>query len=71
MEKQVNNPISIYLSPFTARSFDDDCKILPIEEEPGNKSEIYNTAQVKPYLGDPEEVAVNFISLISMAIAWI
>ena len=40
-----------------------------IEEEPGKAPKRYNTAQVKPYVEDSEEVAVNYMSSLNKAIA--
>ena len=51
-------------------SFDADTKIVLIEEDPGKAPKRYSTAQVKPYVNDPEEVAVNFMSSLNKAIAY-
>ena len=69
MEKQINNRIGTYRGPFTVLSFDANSKIVLIEEEPGKAPKRYNTAQVKPYIEDPEEIAVNFMSSLNKAIA--
>ena len=61
MEKQIKNRIGIYQGPFTVRSLDAGLKIVLIEEEPDKAPKRYNTAQVKPYIEDPEEVTVNFM----------
>ena len=69
MEKQVNNRISTYRSSLTVLSFDADLKRVLIEQKLGKAPNRYKTAQVKPYIEDPEEVAVNFMLSLNKAIA--
>ena len=66
-EKQINNRVSMYRSPFTVFSSDADSKIAVIEEELGEAPKRYNTAQVRLYAEDPEEVAASFIASHSKA----
>ena len=49
-------------------SYDSDSKIVLIEEEPVKEPKRYNTTQVKPYVENPEEVAVNLMSFLSKII---
>ena len=60
--------MGIYRRPFIVLSFNADSKIMLIKEEPGEAPKRYYTAQVKPHLEDPEEVAVNFMSSLGKAI---
>ena len=69
MEKKINNRIDMYQGLFTVLIFDGESKIVTIEDEPAIKPKRYNTAQVRPYVEDPEEVAVRFVSYSNKAIA--
>ena len=68
MERQINNRIGFYRGPFTVLSYDSNSKIVLIEEEPGKAPKRYSTAQVKPYVEDVEEIAVNFMSSLNKAV---
>ena len=51
-------------------SFHSYSMIVLIEEDPGKTTVRYGTAQGKPYVEDPEYVAVSLISSPRKAIAW-
>ena len=69
MKKQINIRIGTYRSQVTVLSFDVNSKIVLIEEKLRKAPNKYNTAQVRSYIEDPEEVAVNFMLSLNKAIA--
>ena len=58
----------MYRGSFTMLSFDAYSKVVLIEEQLGKILKRYYTAQVKPFVEDPEDVAVIFMSYLSKAI---
>ena len=67
-EKLVENRIGEWIGPYTVKSFNEDFRIVLVQQSEDAPQKRYNITQVKPFLG-PEEASTCFVNDVRKALS--